>query len=240
MSTAKDKHADYYANRDIEPSKYVHYRLPAYLKQVIGNRKDLHILDIGCGLGRMIKTLSDQGYNNVSGIDVSADAVNACKQMGLDVHLITSIESFASTHQKKYDLITMSHVLEHLDKAEMVKTLSCIREQLLAAGGSLIVMVPNAQSNTGAYWAYEDFTHTTLFTAGSLHYVLRAAGYTEVNFLDPKGTAGFNPLVRFGFSVLLAIYKMNKHFWNLVTLSSFHKPSPQIYTFEIKAQARCL
>jgi len=46
-------------------------------------------------------------------------------------------------------------------------------------------MVPNAQSPVGCYWAYEDFTHTTLFTAGSLYYVLKMAGFKEITFVDP-------------------------------------------------------
>lgn len=43
-------------------------------------------------------------------------------------------------------------------------------------------MMPNAQSNTDCYWAYEDFTHYTLFIAGSLLYVLREAGFTNIEF----------------------------------------------------------
>ena len=38
------------------------------------------------------------------------------------------------------------------------------------------------QLNTDCYWAYEDFTHYTLFIAGSLLYVLREAGFTNIEF----------------------------------------------------------
>ncbi|MGC9101323.1 MAG: hypothetical protein ACP5HC_08750 [Caldisericum sp.] len=41
-------------------------------------------------------------------------------------------------------------------------------------------MVRNVQSNTGAYWAYEDFSHFTLFTSGSIYYVLKMAGFDEI------------------------------------------------------------
>ena len=36
--------------------------------------------------------------------------------------------------------------------------------------GILITAVLN--TTTGSYWAFEDFTHETLFTCGSLEYVL--------------------------------------------------------------------
>lgn len=51
-------------------------------------------------------------------------------------------------------------------------------------------MVPNAQSNTNCYWAYEDFTHNYLFTAGSFLFVLREAGFTNIEFVDIDGMSG--------------------------------------------------
>ena len=108
----------------------------------------------------------------------------------------------------------------------------------MAPGASLLIMVPNAQSNTGCYWAYEDFTHTTLFTAGSLYFVLKAAGFDTVQFLDPDGLVGSRPGFKQPRAFFLFIYKMNIRFWNLVTASSFHQPSPQIFSYELKALAK--
>ena len=71
-----------------------------------------------------------------------------------------------------------------MPKHEIIPLLIKVRS-LLTQSGSLLVMVPNAQSNTGSYWAYEDFTHHTLFTAGSLYFVLRQAGFDSVEFVDP-------------------------------------------------------
>lgn len=106
-------------------------------------------------------------------------------------------------------------------------------------GGGLIVMVPNAQSNTGCYWAYEDFTHHTMFTSGSLYYVLRSAGFSDVEFLDVDAigevSGFFKKLIK---KALLNIYRANYVFWNRVTSSSIHKPSPMIFGYEIKALAR--
>ena len=124
------------------------------------------------------------------GIDINDEAVTICCELGLKVEKINDIVSCVEKSGSKYDLIIMSHVLEHIDKQNIINTLKSIKQGLMGPKASLIVMVPNAQSNTGCYWAYEDFTHTTLFTGGSLYYVLKSAGFETVEYIDPLGTEG--------------------------------------------------
>lgn len=100
-----------------------------------------------------------------------------------------------------------------------------------------MIAVPNAQSNTGCYWAYEDWTHTTLFTSGSIYYVLRSAGFEKIEFLDIDCTLDCSILKSFVRKFFLMIYKLNKKFWNKITCSSYHLPSPEIFSFEIKVKA---
>jgi hypothetical protein len=38
--------------------------------------------------------------------------------------------------------------------------------------------------------------------------------------------------------LLLAVYKVNRQLWNKVTSSSYHRPSPVVYSYEIKRLAR--
>lgn len=138
----------------------------------------------------------------------------------------------------RYDYVLMSHVLEHLPKEQIIPMVRKIREDILTEHGTFVVMVPNAQSNTDCYWAYEDFTHQTLFTAGSLLYVLREAGFTDISFLDADGlgsSGGWKRIVR---GWLLKLYIKNKMFWNKVTGSAYHAPSPKIFTWELKCVAK--
>ena len=69
--------------------------------------------------------------------------------------------------KKKYDFIVMNHVLEHLEKSLIIRTLQLIKRFLMKPNASLVVMVPNAQLNTGCYWAHEDFTHNTSLPLGA-------------------------------------------------------------------------
>ena len=98
--------------------------------------------------------------------------------------------------------------------------------------------MPNAQSNTDCYWAYEDFTHYTLFTAGSLFYVLREVGFTAIEFLDHDGLGNSTGWKKFVKRLLLKAYIKNKLFWNKVTGSAYHQPSPMIFTWELKCLAK--
>lgn len=228
---------NYFDLRNINPEYYKEYKLPAYLKKSIGNNKAVKILDIGCGYGQTLIALRKAEYENISGIDISEEAVKYCVENNLDVVQISDIASFADRNQNQYDYLIMSHVLEHLPKEAVIETLEIIRTKLVANNGKLCIMVPNAQSNTGCYWAYEDFTHYTLYTTGSLMYVLKAAGYDKITFLDPRGIEGFNFIIRLIFRFFQFFYILNKKFWNLATLSYYHKPSPVIYTYEIKVLA---
>lgn len=211
--------------------------LPIYLKEVMnGKNKNIRILDVGCGYGNILYALRNIGFTNIAGIDISRDAVDYCQEQGLNVKE-TDVLLFEG--DTKYDFVIMSHVLEHLPKENVIDVLRAVRKKVLAEAGELFIMVPNAQSNTGCYWAYEDFTHNTLFTGGSLLYVLRQAGYKKIDFVDVDGLCGVdkNSFEYHKRKMLQEIYIANKLFWNKVTGSSFHRPSPLIFTWEIKALA---
>ena len=195
------------------------------------------VLDVGCGYCQFLRALQSRGLRLLRGIDVEANAVAYGRQLGLQVDECTVGDFLGAPGTDRYDLIMMSHVLEHLPKDQVIETLRGLRA-LLRPGGTLIVCVPNAQSNTGAYWAYEDFTHTTLFTAGSLVYVARMAGFADIRFIDVDATAGSSLPRRTLRRLLLAAYRANRHFWNKVTASAYHAPSPEIYSYEIKVALR--
>jgi SAM-dependent methyltransferase len=226
----------YFRNRGIDPAYYLSFQLPVWLKDELPSEKNSRILDIGCGFGQMLLRLRDAGYKEIAGIDIGTESVDFCRSQGLKVDKIDSIEAFAENHQKSYDLILMSHVLEHIPKDQTISTLSAIRS-MLSDVGHFIVMVPNAQSATGVYWRYEDFTHHLLFTAGSLRYALLSAGFEKIEFPDQKCLKGLSTFGKIKRHLMLQLYEWKVNFWNRATASSFHKPSPRIFSFEVKAKA---
>jgi SAM-dependent methyltransferase len=237
MSTEEKVQEENYFNfRNVGADYYSNYEIPNYLMKILPKNSDASILDIGCGFGQTLKSLRDKGYTKLKGIDINDESTAQCKKLNLDVAKVEDIISYAKTNEKKYDFIIMSHVLEHIEKEKMIDNLKAIRS-MLTEKGKYCVMVPNAQSNTGSYWRFEDFTHHYLFTSGSLLYVLKAAGFTSIEFIDPDGLDGVTSLKKPIVKLLLKYYKWKKKFWNKITASSYHRPSPQIFTFELKALA---
>lgn len=229
---------DYFKLRKVTPDQYKGFRLPAYFKAILPKDPQSRILEIGCGYGQILQGLKKAGYANLQGFEVSDEAIRYCASAGIAVTKSEDLIETCRASRIKFDFIIMSHVLEHFKKDAIIATLASVRQHLLNQGGALLVMVPNAQSSTGCYWAYEDFTHTTIFTSGSLYYVLKAAGFREVEFIDPDCLAGVPALNKAVRQLLLGIYALNLKFWNKVTSSSYHAPSPRIFSYEIKALAR--
>ncbi|HRH33299.1 MAG TPA: class I SAM-dependent methyltransferase [bacterium] len=227
----------YFSLRGIDSFLEQKNELPSYLVDYLPSNKDARICDIGCGFGRLMIALKERGYENIEGVDQDSKAIHWCEQNGLKV-THEPIASFVENKpSEQFDAVIMSHVLEHLPKDDIISILRKIKSNLLVPGGRIYIMVPNAQSATGCYWAYEDFTHTTLFTVGSLSYVLKAAGFKNLEIIDPDCLAGLSygrQLVR---KILLSVYKIRIAFWNKITASSFHKPSSSVYSFEIKMVA---
>lgn len=228
----------YFRHRNVTPEIYNNFVLPKYLQEILKEEKGSKILDIGCGFGHILSALAKENYTQLYGVDILEEAVEECKNNNLNVEQISNIIDFAANFKgDKFDFIIMSHVIEHIPKSEIIEILLAIKKHLLSQNGKLLILTPNAQSNTGCYWAYEDFTHTTLFTAGSLIYVLRCAGFTEINFIDQYNFSQTNIFISLTRKILLWLYITNKSFWNLVTCSSYHKFSPQIYSYELRVLA---
>lgn len=226
----------YFEFRQVNPEVYANFRTPAYITKALGSAKSARILDFGCGFGQLSMSLRSLGYLEVEGLDISPEAIDYCRRNGLRCHSADGNE-FYDSHRHWYDFVIMSHVVEHFPKDEIIPLLMRVKSSL-KPGGAVIVIVPNAQSNTNAYWAYEDFTHHTLFTTGSLYYVLRAAGFVNVEFLDLECLEGLSAPKRLIKKFLLSVYRKNYTFWNRVTSSTVHAPSPVAFSFEVKAIAR--
>lgn len=111
-------------------------------------KPEQRILDIGCGYGRYLKLLKDNGFNSV-GIDVNASIVKANLANGLNC--MTSEEFDKSSDS--YDLVIMSHVIEHFPPPELLHFIEHYVERL-KTGGHLIIATP-------LMWPcfYVDFDH---------------------------------------------------------------------------------
>jgi len=230
------KKESYFKLRNVSPGELDEKSAPPiYLKNTLPKDTESKILDIGCGFGSLMQQFKNIGYKNTSGIDLNTESINYCKEKGFDVELINNIGEYSETNSDKFDFATMTHVIEHIKKEEIIDTLINIRK-MLRPGGTLYIATPNGQAKSGAYWMFEDFTHEVIFTAGSLSYVLKAAGFSEVEFIDKDGVE--NSRVKIFKKILLKIYRLCTNFWDKVTGVAYHPENPRIDTWEIKVAAR--
>lgn len=236
------KDDNYFKNRNVHLQINTKLDIPRFLLRYLPQKKNARILDIWCGQWQMLYNLKQHWYNNLFWIDASQEAVLHCKKEGFNVQKIWIEEIWEN---EKFDFIIMNHVLEHIDKSQIIGICKKLFH-LLNIGWSLYITVPNAQSNTWAYWMYEDFTHETLFTSGSLYYVLRSGWFDTIEFQDIDNfdsnpyfieSVVFKKIISFFRRIFLPIYKFNYKFWNVVTWSIFHFTSPWIFGFEIKVIA---
>jgi 2-polyprenyl-3-methyl-5-hydroxy-6-metoxy-1,4-benzoquinol methylase len=106
------------------------------IQRLSKNQQIETLLEIGCGKGFFLQKLFH--FSKTLGIDINRDAVEICRNKGLNVSL-ERIESI----EHKFDAIVSFEVLEHISNAKDFITNIC---KLLSPGGTLILAVPNPES----------------------------------------------------------------------------------------------
>lgn len=118
----------------------VHQQVAGYLDFIKAHTQGRSLLDVGTGSGLLPNMARTHGFE-VEGTDLSKHvSENLPAKTGFHIHhgALETIE-----FSRKYDVITMLHVLEHT--ANPLSTVQRAHE-LLNAGGFLVVVVPNYRS----------------------------------------------------------------------------------------------
>src|SRR6185436_10162939 len=76
------------------------------------NKSNPRILDVGCGTGANLKMLA--AYGNAEGVDISQQAVDYCRQRGLQSVKLGAAEQLPY-EDASFELVTALDVVEHLD-----------------------------------------------------------------------------------------------------------------------------
>jgi len=153
-----------------------------YLAGWLPAAKNANILDLACGSGKTLFFLRENGYTNISGVDISAEQVALARQVTSDVTEGDILEFLGNT-SCKYDLIIAQDIVEHLGKNQVFEMLDACHTSL-TPGGRLILSSPNAESPMFGSRRYGDFTHGICFTPAALSQVLEIAGFEEASFRE--------------------------------------------------------
>jgi SAM-dependent methyltransferase len=166
-----------------------------FLPILNGVPRDASMVELGCGSGEMLGILSDAGFTNVVGVDVSEEQVTAARAAGYQVELGDAL-GFLSSRREAADVIIGIDFLEHMTKDEIAMLMPAMAESM-SRGGLLVIQTVNASGLHGMRTGYGDLTHMTLFNEGSIRQLLNVYGF-EVIALEETGPRpiGVRGLVR--------------------------------------------
>lgn len=168
---------------DSETRSRTKRRLLATYGPYISEFDNARVLEIGPGRGELIELLLDRSYiKSVEAVDLDQGVVQKLNEY-FDREVVIRVddtEKFLREGNREYDLIFMTHVLEHVAHVDTVPLLKAI-EQALSDRGVFICEVPNCANIFvgGAIYA-SDFTHRVMYTSESLRQVMDMAGFGDV------------------------------------------------------------
>ncbi len=168
-------------------------------------KKNGSLFDLGAGWGHFMLAGKELGYN-VYGIEISEQPYLYCVN---DLKLpVDHIDFFRMNEERKFDIITMWDVLEHIDKAgEFLEKCS----RLSAPGGYLFLQVPQIDSFFAKRhkdnWKMMGLDHVNYFGKETITRILEKHGY-EV--LEIKSSFEIKLFIMYTLLPLIKRFKKKK------------------------------
>lgn len=147
-----------------------------------GVSKEANVFDLGCGSGSLLSALSNAGFTNIAGMDLSEEQVNLAHSLGIDKVVKGNGLEYLENCEKQFDVILGMDIIEHFTKDELVELMQKIRNAL-KPNGLAIFRTPNLDSQMATVFANGDFTHENYLNASSAQQVLLAVGFSTVEVL---------------------------------------------------------
>lgn len=177
--------------------KVRNYSVRKKVKLFSGLHQKGRILDYGCGTGALLAEAKHQGWK-VSGIEPNSKARTKAN-LKLKGRVKETIDDLPK--EKKFDIITLFHVLEHIhDMKKTVKSLI----KALNSNGYLLIAIPNPESwdahKYGSFWAGWDVPrHLYHFDIIAMEYCAETFDLTLVEIKPMKFDSYYVSLLSEGY-----------------------------------------
>lgn len=120
----------------------LHADLLALIRRHFGERRDIRILDAGCGTGGLLRLLRQHGYHNTLGVDISDIAVARTREQGFEVLQGSIADARLLAGIGKVDLLLSLDVVCSLPDEAARLSFFQEAERLLDDGGLMLVQTP--------------------------------------------------------------------------------------------------
>jgi len=130
-------------------------------------------LDIGCSMGILLQHFQYNYHNQAVGVEPGE--AHRLRARENDFTVYASLEELEKAGQARFDLVSMSHILEHLP--DPVGYLIHLRQSLLPEDGWLLLEVPNLYAHNSF-----ELAHLVAFSSHTLCETLRRAGFEIIKF----------------------------------------------------------
>ena len=214
--TSKNYHPHSLNKRNLLTSIYSVVRKYMHRKRLVWMKSDLNknksVLDYGCGSGDFVKYLRKKSIN-AYGYDPNAE-FNAIEE----TNFLTNRETWKN---KKYDIIVLWHVLEHVHNPFFLIQLL---KKRLNKKGKIFIAIPNFKSFDskyyGKYWAgYDTPRHLWHFSRKSIHLIAKKYNFKifkekslyfdsiYVSYLSEKHKGSYFPIFLGSVIGFISIFK---------------------------------
>jgi 2-polyprenyl-3-methyl-5-hydroxy-6-metoxy-1,4-benzoquinol methylase len=152
------------------------YRRVNQFKNILKNKE---ILDFGCRWGGFLRNIKDG--KSLYGVELREECINYIKNNFKKINISDNINNF----ERKFDIITMFHVLEHIP--QQIDILKLLKTKLRHKG-KIIIEVPHAEDFLILQNELKEFKnfifwseHLILHTYKSLKTILTKSGFKNIN-----------------------------------------------------------
>jgi len=159
---------------------------------ILPPNKSAAILDVGFGDGWFLAACIELGYMNLFGLDFGIQHKANVKGWSPSVVELYEVErdiGFSLTKWcGRFDLIHMSHVIEHIPKHSLLYIVDSLYAAL-APGGMLILRTPNMEGPCANSSYYVTLAHEYGFTGSNLSSLLSICNFDDVQIFEFRQSA---------------------------------------------------
>lgn len=198
------------------------------LAPLLPSNLDSRVMDVGCGWGQSLWWMRARGYRSLEGIDLGEEQVQFCRGLGLTAEQVKDSAEYLRARPDQYDLITMHHIIEHLDAPDGVELLRAAYSALRPEG-RVIVQTPNMNATSANFTRHIELTHVTGFTDWSLDEALRVAGFVNTRVYGNQTPFRWTPRRL----TWLALQRASRFLWRAMLIAELGSGAPTVLTKNI-------